>query len=358
MITKWQTLFLLIMTLPIMGHVVILPLMFDVAGRDTFISIFISIPFALLFAYAIRRVRLYYPVHSAKDALYFLLGKWGSRISRFIFISYFLFLTIVSLATLVDFVYIGFFPDTPVPVLIIWFMIFFLYAATKGIKQIALTAGLVGLIAIVTGHTITLMDSKMKDWGELLPLLEFGWSPPLWGALILISIWVEILFLFFLPVKDVREKFFFFFWVIGIFVISLTMFSTSSGSITIFGLGQSDNFTYPAQEIVRLINLGFIDRFDIYGMILMTFGCYIRCSLFFRLAYDLSLPKAPSKSLKVVMFILFILITFFVANFVAKKHFRVNEMIDIYTYMVILYPIPFIMLFISYIKNKRKRMNA
>src|SRR5690625_4083764 len=39
MVNKWETFFLMIMTVPIMGHVVILPLMFDISGRDGWISV-------------------------------------------------------------------------------------------------------------------------------------------------------------------------------------------------------------------------------------------------------------------------------------------------------------------------------
>lgn len=353
MISKWSTLFLIVMTLPIMGHVVILPLMLDVAGRDIIISILISLPAALIFAYTIFRLRLNHPDSSPDKMFADLLGKWGNRLFRLLFIAYFLFLTITSFASLVDFVYIGFFPDTPILALIIWFLIFFLYATAKGYKHIALTSGLLALIGIVTGHTLTLMDSKYKDWNEILPLLEFGWGPPFWGGLILTSIWIELSFLLFLPIKDIRQKRFFLMWLIGIVIVALTMFSTANGAITIFGLGQAENFTYPAQEIVRLINLGFIDRFDIYGMILMTFGVYIRCSLFFRIAYELSLPKDPSKWTKRIIFSLFAVVTFLCTLYLANEHFRIEKSVNIYAYMVILFPIPFVLLLISWRKKKK-----
>lgn len=341
-----------------MGHVVILPLMLDVAGRDTLLSIVISIPVAVLFAYVIFRLRLNYPDLTSTEMLFHLFGKWGGRLVTLLFILYFLFLTILSFAALIDFVYIGFFPNTPIIALTIWFLIFFLYAAAKGFKRIALTAGVLTLIGVVTGHTITLMDSKFKDWNEMLPLLEFGWEPPLWGSLILISIWMELLLLLFIPIKNVREKRFFLMWIIGILIVALTMFSTTNGTITIFGLGQAENFTYPAQEIVRLINLGFIDRFDIYGMILMTFGVYIRCSLFFRIAYELSLSENYSKWTKRILFSLFAVLTFLGTLFLAKEHFRIEGAINFYARTIVLFPIPFIMFFISRIKKKREKYHT
>ncbi|PWA06281.1 hypothetical protein DCC39_17590 [Pueribacillus theae] len=355
MLTKWETLFLIIMTLPIMGHVVILPLMLDVAGRDAWISVLLSLPAALAFAYAIYRLRLNHPDITISEMLTFLLGKWFGRIVIVLFIIYFLFLTILSFSSLVDVVFIDFLPETPRMAIIIWFLIFFIYAATKGIKRIALTAGVLAFIGLITGHTVTLMDTPKKDWSELQPLLEFGWSPALWGSLILISIWIKMLLLLCVPMKDVHEKRLFLLWVIGILLNALMMNSTTTGVITIFGLGQADNFTYPAQEIVRTINLGFIDRFDIYGMILMTFGSYIRCSLYFRIAYEMSISQSSSKWTKRILFSTFVVLTFFGTLYVSKEHFRIEGAIKVYTYMIVLFPLPFLLLFISQIKRKKQK---
>lgn len=353
MLTKWETLFLLIMTIPIMGHVVILPLMLDVAGRDAWLSTLISIPAAIAFTYAIYRLRLNHPNVTTSHMIYDLVGKFFGTVLVVILVLYFLFLTILSFASLVDMVFIAFLPETPLVAIIIWFLIFFIYAAQKGIKRIALTATILAFIGLITGHTVTLMDSRKKDWSEIFPILEFGWSPVLFGTLILISIWIELLLLLCVPLQNVKEKRLLLVWMVGIFLNVLMMLSTTTGVITIFGMGQADNFVYPALEIVRIISLGFIDRFDVYGLILMTFGCYIRCALFFRIAYNLSKKQNTARWLKVTIFSIFAIITFFGTLYISKIEFRLEEAIKVYTYMIILFPIPFILLLISHFKKKR-----
>lgn len=121
MITKWQLLFLMVMTLLIMGHVVILPLMIEVAGRDIFISILLSLLPGACFAFVIYRLRTLYEQYTTDEMFSHLLGKWGNKLLNLIFVLYFIFLTIISFAALVDFIYIGFFPETPIFALIIWF---------------------------------------------------------------------------------------------------------------------------------------------------------------------------------------------------------------------------------------------
>ncbi|TMN22945.1 GerAB/ArcD/ProY family transporter [Lentibacillus cibarius] len=352
MVTKWETLFLLIMTLPIMGHIVMLPYMLDLAGRDAWISVLIAFPIACTFAGAIYKLRLRYPEMNITQILTHLLGKWGRRGFVALFSIYFLFLTILSCAILVDFVFIVFLPETPRLAILGYFFLLFLYGATKGVKRIALTAIPLAFVGMLTGHSITFMDTPKKDWDQMMPFLEFGLSPVLWGVLIVLSIWMELLFLLCLPIKNINEKRTLTLWVIGAVINVFTMLSTMTGVITIFGLNQADKFVYPAEEIVRTINLGFIDRFDVYGMILLLFGVYIRCGLYFRLAYEMTITENMSAWFKRGIFSAFACVVFFIALFIVKEHFRLDTAVQVYTYMIVLFPIPFLLLGISYKRGK------
>ncbi len=352
MITKWETLFLLILTLPIMGHVVILPLMIDVVGRDAWISILLSLPFAFLYALAIYYIKIKYGEKNIREVLHDILGKKLSVVLHVVLIIYFLFIIIISFSSFIDFVYILFLPETPQIALIIWFLIFFMYGASKGIKRIALTAGALAFIAMITGHLITILDTRFKDWGQLKPILEFGWNPVFAGTLIIMSIWVELILLLCLPLKTSKQRGIFLLWTIGILLNGLMMFSTTTGVITIFGLGQSENMLYPGQEIVRIINLQFLDRFDIYGMILNSFGTYIRCCLYFRLAYELSTTVKSSKLYKGTVYVVFAIVVTAFTIYLTGNHMRVEHSINLYVYMVFLYPLPFILLFISKFKKR------
>lgn len=354
MLSKWETLFILVMTIPIIGHVVILPIMLDVAGRDAWISILLSLPGAFLFAIAIYKVRKKYPDSGPVELFTLVLGKKGGKVLIGLLVAYFLFLSSLSYATLIDVVFIDFLPETPRLALILWFSIFMVYAALKGVKRIALTAGVLAILSAFAGHTVTLMDANKKEWGQLLPILEFGWSPVLWGTLIITSIWIELLVLLCVPIRNMKEKGMFLLWGIGILLNGLMMASTTTGVITIFGLGQADNFLYPAQEIVRVINLGFIDRFDIYGMVLMTFGVYIRSSLYLRIAYELGTSRSSSKWFKKILFISFILLIVSSVIYITNIHFRLETAINLYAYMIVLYPIPFVLWFVAWVRNRKK----
>src|SRR5690625_2995925 len=170
MLSKWETFFLLILTLPILGHVVILPLMIDVAGRDAWISIFLSLPFAFLFALSIYFIKVKYSDKNIKEIFTIILGEKLGKALMFILMIYFLFITVISFSTFVDFVYILFLPDTPPIAIIIWFLIFIMYGSSRRMKGIALTAGVLAFVALTTGNTITLLDTQLKEWGHLEPV--------------------------------------------------------------------------------------------------------------------------------------------------------------------------------------------
>lgn len=357
MITKWGSLFLLIMTLPIMGHVIIQPLIFDVAGRDAWISVLLSLPGAFVFAYVVYHLRKKYPASNFQQTLYLLVGKFFGTLLLLPLFGYFLFISMLSLASLADMVNISFLPETPTWALAIWAMIFCLLAAKKGVKAISLTAGILSFIAMVTGHSVTLLSLPKKEWMHLKPILEFGWTPSILGAIVLTSIWTELLFLLVVPLNNPKEKHLFLCWCAGILLNGLMMLSTMTGSIMIFGMGLSDTFTYPALETVRILSLGFIDRFDIYGMILMTVGCYIRISFYFRLSYDLAAPYLANKTwLQQACFWSLGMGVLGLAIYVSSNHFRMEKFVIYYCYSIVLFMLPFFLLLIALVKDKKQHI--
>lgn len=352
MVTKWETLFLIVLTLPIMGHVVLLPLLLDLAGRDVWLAVVISVPFAIFIASIIYKIKKQEPDLDFSEIIYKALGKRGGFFIRIVFILYFLFLFILSAAALVDLVFIGFLPDTPRLALLLWLFLFVLYAVGKGMKRIALTASILAFITALTGHTMTLMDAPKKEWSYLLPILEFGWAPVLWGILLLTSVWVELLFLLAIPLENIKEKRLFLVWVIGILLNALMILSTSTGTIAIFGLGQTENLVYPAFSLVRIVNLGFIDRFDVYAIILMTFGVYIRCGLYFRAAYEMSLAADTRPWIKYSTFTGMSLFLFLGSYYLVKDYFAFEQALNLYAFSFLLIPIVVLILFLLNRKNR------
>lgn len=218
--------------------------------------------------------------------------------------------------------------------------------------MIAQTAGILAFTAMVTGHSITLMNMHEKEFGSILPVFEFGFLPSLLGAAMLCSIWVEALFLLLVPLKDPGERGLLGFWITGISLNVLMMLSTTTGTIMIFGMGQADNFTHPALETLRILTLGFIDRFDVYGLFLMSFGCFIRTSFYLRLSYDLIAPRfLKGKQLERGALWTCGLAAGLLGWYIARDRSLFEHYTLYYTYFIFLFPLPFLLMLMSWIRT-------
>lgn len=351
MINRWEVLFLLFMTLPIMGHVVILPLLFDVAGRDSWICVLLSLPIAFLFTVCIYVLKVKNSEKNFREMVQSISGNIVGWIIGVGLALYFAFLSAFSIASLADMTHVAFIPETPCWALSIWALLFCYYAAKQGVKKIAMIAGVLAFIAVITGHSITVLSTGKKEFANLLPILEYGWTPVLIGTLLLTSIWMELAFLMIIPMRFEKGKKLLLFWVIGVILNAIMMLSTTTGTIMVFGAGQTDNMIYPALEVVRLITLGFIDRFDIYGLILMSFGCFIRGSLYLRIAYDLVYPNESKQNNWILL-----IITVAVGGlscYLSRIHLRMEQFTIYYAYSILLLPLPFLLLIISRFRKKK-----
>ena len=355
MVNKWQAFFLIVLTLPIMGHVVLLPLAIDLAGRDSWISAFFSFPIGVVFLFALYRLRLQYPKGSAHKAFKQLQGNVVTIISLFLFLVFFVFLTALSIASLIEMISVAFLPETPIWALVVSFLLLSMYGASKSIKGIALTAGILFFTVMFTGHSITFINFPERDLLDLLPLLENGWKPVFFGTILLSNVWIELLFLLVIPIKDIKEKRLFSVLSLGLIANVLMMLSTMSGAIMTFGLGQAESFIYPALEIVRIIDIDFIDRLDVYALILMTFGCYIRGSLFLKVSYMQvkNLISSNQNWINKTLFITLSTIIGFITYYMGYTRMRFEAALFVYAHSILLYPIPFILLFIAWMRKRR-----
>ncbi|PWI57491.1 endospore germination permease [Sulfoacidibacillus thermotolerans] len=353
--SRWESFFATMITLPIIGHAVLVSLLVRTVGRDEWLAVLITTPLAAALVYAIWRVRKEDPQATFPALAKKLLGRPLGFVLTLVLALYLLFLSMSSIAFLVDFIQISFFPETPTFALVLFFALFCLYAIFKGTKVILQTAIVLGISSLFTGSTVTMMSSPMKDFGEWLPFLEFGLKPVGLGVWVVLSMWAELLFLLTLPFEDTNPPVYLKLWIISIAINAFMTITPTMGVISLFGLGFASMLTYPTEETTRIIHLFIVDRFDIYGLMLMTFGTYIRTTLYFRLGFDLLFPpkqkQVRSTFLRIVMALLFALLAG-IAYLIAKQHVRVEQILLLYTLCGALILLPFLLLVILWIKNK------
>ncbi len=354
MIRRREGLFLLLTTMPITGHVLILPLLWDIAGRDAWISTLLAAPFGILIATLTWKL-----LHLQPDTTLRQLSKnlWGPVFGlgfNLIWLLYFSLMAIITLTGLLDMMQGGFYQETPLWFIGIAFTIFIIYCSAKGIKVIAWIAGGLVLVLVLSGHAISLLLSPMRDFRQLLPHLEFGWNPVFLGTILLCAVWSEMFTLAVMQIRKAETKGMLYLLLLGSFANTMTMLSVAAGTVTIFGWEQTDTLLYPVLSSVRMVTLGFMDRFDIYGIMLMTFGSFIRQAFFLHAMIEmLPFQKLISKHRTItntaVMLLIYILALMMFRNKLVYESYMKN-----YVLAIFLWPIPLLYI-LKHWWGKRKK---
>lgn len=283
-LTRSQIFYLTFMNFPIL-NLIILPLMIRIAGKDLWISTLFSSLVGLIIAMILWDLENKNPNQTWLDMMSL---RPGSRIMIWalvpILILYLWLLCILTSIALSEFISIGFLQETPFWVIAMIFGLSIAYSVQKGMVSLANLAGIFTFITIISGTTMSLAISGRRHVSYFLPIGEHGIYPILLGAVLFVPIWIELFFFGFLPREIAQGKG----WIktyFGIILVNTLIFlGHSEGAITAFGLEQAKNLNFPMLSAVKAISLGFIDRFDIYGLILMLLGSFIRVSFYSQLS--------------------------------------------------------------------------
>ena len=265
-ITYRQSIFLVSLILPVTGHMLLLVPMFDKVGRDSWISILLTVPLGLVYGFILYRLHFMHPTKNLVQMLGEAFGRIGGKALTMGWIAYLLFMLVTSFYALVDFIRIYFLPETPNWVLGLSFYMIVLYALYVGIESITRFCEPLLLLIFISGTSIGITTFQDKEYDLLFPLFEHGFSPVLQGMILTLALFGEISILLMIGLKKdhAKSKSFLFTNTVIIFLITLMFLGTMTSSLAIFGEKLGSSMTYPAQNIVRLASYGFIERFDIY----------------------------------------------------------------------------------------------
>ncbi|MCF8564953.1 spore germination protein [Alicyclobacillus tolerans] len=258
----------------------LLPFAFHIVGRDLWLSTLAAGAIGVLVAVVMWNFDRSHPEEGAMDAALSGSGKWFQTALLVVSILYLLFLCITGTAYVAQFISIGFIQETPFKVIVLVFVLVTAYAVHRGIWAIANAAGIFSLLAMVTGSIMSLSITVHRQMNNFLPIAENGIGPILLGTLLFVPIWTEMFFLLFVPRKtfEGRQWLNTYLWIVG--VNTFVFIGHTIGPVSVFGIEQTKNMNFPELNSVKVIGLGFIDRFDVYGLALMIFGTFVRVSFY------------------------------------------------------------------------------
>lgn len=277
-----QSVFLLSMILPVTGHMLLLPTIFSLSGRDAWAAILFSLPIGFLLGFIIFRLQRLHPTKTMVEMLEHAFGRvLGKGITTGLLV-YFLYMLIITLYGLMDFIQVIFLTETPSWVIVAAFYLVVLYGVVLGIESIARMSEPLLLIIMITGGLIGIATIPDKNFELLLPLFENGTMPVVKGMIVTTALFGEFIILTMLKLRKdhAHSKSLLFTNTMLVILITVMFLGTVTSTLSIFGEEQVKSLEYPAQSVVRLISIGFIERYDVYGIAVMVFGCVIRMATF------------------------------------------------------------------------------
>lgn len=275
-----QSLFLLSMILPVTGHMILLSPIIIMSGKDSWISIIFTVPIGFLGGFIIFRLHSLFPTKTIVEMVEEAFGLFLGKLIATGVILYFFYMILITFYVLHTFIQIIFLPETPEWAIAISFYFVVWFAISKGIEPIARICGVLFLFIIITGVSIALTTHEEKNYNNLFPLFENGISETLFGIGITTALFGELILLLMLKLKKENEKSKSLLFTNSMTVVLITfMFlGTVTSTLAIFGEDQAKSLEFPAQSIVRIVDYGFIERFDIYGIFTIVLGSVIRIS--------------------------------------------------------------------------------
>ncbi|MCM3601832.1 spore germination protein [Robertmurraya korlensis] len=287
-----QLFLLLVLSTGLLNHVILIPNLLTAAGRDSWLSVIVAYPIALVFLWLI-----YYIIkNSPSEGFFFMVqNRLGNMFSYFLRAPVFLFLFISAYVTFRDLmIWLSayFLAEAPIIMINIVLILVCCIVTLSGVKTMAIASGLLLPIVVLLGFFIALTNTSFKDPSLLFPVLTDGYIPLFRGTIYVLAGLLELYIVVLLQPFS-QEPITLKQLLILLTVLTGLIFGPLSATIMEFGVIESVNFRYPAYEQWRVLNIGeYISNLDFFALYQWLSGALIRIGLFmYLLGHSLSRKK-------------------------------------------------------------------
>ncbi|GKU80521.1 endospore germination permease [Paenibacillus sp. L3-i20] len=296
-ISIWMSFSIVILSAGLVSHVMSIPVILGISGRDSWLSVIIAAPLFLLWLITVFGIMKQIKGQRLPDWIHRKFGVVTAWIFR---LSAALVLLISGTYTLQDtsmWISTTFIFETPYMVTILTGAAIALLAAYGGIRSIALTSSVLLPLVILLGYFVSISNVKYKDYSLMFPILNEGWMPVWKGAFYVIAGLLEtwILILFQHELKSKMKL-----WhliILGIFLISMTI-GPIIGAITEFGPDEAAKQRHTAFEQWKIISLGdLLQHVDFMSIYQWLCGSFTRISIALYLVVDMLDIRKPQRRL-------------------------------------------------------------
>ncbi|RAP77804.1 GerAB/ArcD/ProY family transporter [Paenibacillus montanisoli] len=329
----WPVFMMLTLSFGLSSHVLVLPTVLDVSGRDAWmcgiIAFAVVMPWTAVFVTGTMKRTKQIDLRQWLRKRLTPFGAWLLILPIIVLLLHTSFQTFITTTSWTSFTYL---PQTPQVVVMICLMTLIGFASYSGLRAIAYLSCLLLPMVVILGDFVMSANMPYKDYAQLLPMLEHGWNKPLQGAVYAISCMTELWLLLFFqhhlsrPIKHWQLQ-------LQLAFIALLMLGPTIGALTEFGPAEADKLLYPAFDQWRLVKIGkYIEHVDFFAIYQWLSGAVIRTSLGLTLVVELIPLRKPKAR---AIFILLISLLFIVTATYLLTNIRLSQALFFETAFII-----------------------
>ncbi|SDS00523.1 spore germination protein (amino acid permease) [Paenibacillaceae bacterium GAS479] len=285
--------FMLILSVGLVNHVLIVPVILNVAGRDSWLSPLLTCLIGILWI----SFPLYGTLKRLKEPFWTMverkLGRAGAWLIKLPMLIILLGIAFTALIDSISWSQTTYLPYTPSYALALALLGVSLFAVKKGLRTIAFTSGILLPFVVILGDFVMSANMPHKDYDYLKPFLENGYSPVVSGALLAACSMVEI-FVLVLYQHHIKKKFTYWQLILLMFILVLLSMGPLMGAIVQFGPTEATKMRYPAYSQWRLVQIGkYVEHLDFFAIYQWLSGSMVRIALSLYLVKELLGVRKP-----------------------------------------------------------------
>lgn len=282
---------MIILSVGMMIHVLIGPMLIGEAKRDAWMAVFVAfaviIPWTLIPFYGLLK-------KLERKRFDYWLKEHMPPIAAWLVLAYFLFvLFLIACETLIitsSWTGTTYLPRTPTFVVGCVFLGICVYASCLGLRTIAFVSCVLVPFVVLLGDFVMSANMPHKDYEYLLPLLENGFAPVAKSAVNCFTAFAE-LFMLLMFQHHIQKHKSFKRWHLLVLILFLALLAVGpvTGAIAQFGPFEAAKMRYPAFSQWRLVSIGkYFEHVDFFAIFQWLSGALVRLSLTLHLIMEYS----------------------------------------------------------------------
>ncbi|MCM3129501.1 endospore germination permease [Paenibacillus provencensis] len=274
-----QAAMLIMLSVGLSNHVFIIPVLLQVAGRDSWLSVLVSSLPITLFILVVFLISKQLKTNTLAEWISNNLGKAGGFLFKLVSSVYFLQVSYFTFYDTAMWAKSSYLMESPMFVIGLILAFLSVFTACLGMRTLAFASGILLPLVVIFGFYVATVNMQYKDYNRLLPLFEHGYTPMFTGVFYCLAGWFEIALILFIQ-PYLASKFKLWQLLLLLFIMIGLTAGPLTGAITEFGPNEAEHMRYPAFEEWRIASLGkYITQTDFFSIYQWLAGSFTRISL-------------------------------------------------------------------------------